>query len=170
MDLFQGNNTRVLDVFAGSGSIGLEALSRGANHVTFVDMAPNCIETALKNANNCGFEYKASSACGLAEDVLNNPIKYGLKGTYDIISLTPPYEEVIYKDLLHSVCNTPLISEDSIVIVEYPEEMGTLPYILGDNQLYGVRNRKYGRTILALYVYRPSKSLDMRPDEFLGKT
>ena len=38
---------------------------------------------------------------------------------------------------------------------------------IGDNQLFGVRNRRYGRTVLGLYVYRPSKSLDMRPDEFM---
>jgi len=95
-------------------------------------MSSNCIETSIKNAKNCGFlSSQYTTINGLAEDVLLNPIKYNLSQTYDIISLTPPYEEVIYKDLIYAICNSPLIIEDSLVIIEYPEEMGTLPYILG---------------------------------------
>jgi 16S rRNA G966 N2-methylase RsmD len=96
-------------------------------------MAPNCIQTSINNAIHCGFSSSTqfTTACGMAEDILLNPTKYNLYNTYDIISLTPPYEEVIYKDLIYAICNSPLIAEDSLVIIEYPEEMGTLPYILG---------------------------------------
>mmetsp|Transcript_23122 Transcript_23122/g.38750 ORF Transcript_23122/g.38750 Transcript_23122/m.38750 type:complete len:100 (-) Transcript_23122:2592-2891(-) len=93
-------------------------------------------------------------------------IKLPYTGTYGLITLTPPYEEVVYQDLLEAVSNTPLIAEDSLVVIEYPEEMGALPHIIGEDKLFGVRNRKYGRTIVALYVYRPNKKIDMRPDEF----
>jgi hypothetical protein len=53
------------------------------------------------------------------------------------------------------------------VVIEYPVEMGTLPQILGGDRLFGVRNRKYGRTVLAIYVFRPTQKLDMHVDEFL---
>ena len=96
-------------------------------------MASNCIETSINNAKHCGFaSTQISTACGMAEDVLMNPSKYNLHGSYDIIRITPPYEEVVYKDLINAVCNSPLIGEDSLVVIEYPEEMGTLPYILGE--------------------------------------
>jgi 16S rRNA (guanine966-N2)-methyltransferase len=92
----------------------------------------------------------------------------GVLGTYGLITLTPPYEEVVYNDLINAVCNSPLVAEDTLVVLEYPEEMGCLPPVLGEDKLFGVRNRKYGRTVLALYVYRPSRKIDMRPDEFVS--
>lgn len=165
---FSANTTRVLDMFAGSGSVGLEALSRGACHTTFVDLAPECTQTAMRNAVNCGFEGQTSFVCARAEDVLTEPLKYGLTEPYGMISITPPYEEVIYKILIEAVCNSPLVVPDTLVVIEYPVEMGTLPFILGVDKLYGIRNRKYGRTVLGLYVYRPNNKYDMRPDEFLS--
>lgn len=219
MELFDGSEVRVLDIFSGSGSIGLEALSRGlstdiivlilketepyivigkiavhkhrnitfivkcalfyvvsinillvwlgASHATFVDMSSECISTALRNAHTCGFSQRANSACASALDALRAPQKHNLHGTYDLITLTPPYEEVVYADLIDAVCTSPLIKENTIVVIEYPEEMCKLPYILGDNKLFGVRNRKYGRTVLAIYVYRPGRKFDLRPNEFV---
>jgi 16S rRNA (guanine(966)-N(2))-methyltransferase RsmD len=167
MELFSTNTTRVLDTFAGSGSVGLEALSRGAAHVTFVDLSPDCTQTALRNADSCGFSGQANAVCARAEEVLTNPLKYGLTEPFTLVSITPPYEEVIYNDLIQGLLNSPIIKEDTIVIIEYPVEMGTLPYILGEDKLFGIRNRKYGRTVLAMYVYRPTKKYDMRPEEFV---
>lgn len=164
--VFQGNTTRVLDMFAGSGSVGLEALSRGAAHCTFVDLAENCIETCHLNSKSCGFDSRVTSVCARAEDVLTNPAQYNLDQPYRLISITPPYQEVVYKELIDAVCNSPLVAPDTIVVIEYPEEMGSLPPILGEDKLFGVRNRRYGRTILGIYVYRPSESIDMRPAEF----
>ena len=167
---FSVNTTRVLDMFAGSGSVGLEALSRGACHTTFVDLAPECTQTAMRNSVTCGFEGQTSFVCARAEDVLTDPLKFGLTEPYGLISITPPYEEVIYKVLIDAVCNSPLVVADTLVVIEYPVEMGSLPYILGTDKLYGIRNRKYGRTVLGLYVYRPNSKYDMRPLEFMAVT
>lgn len=130
-------------------------------------MSAECISTAMRNARTCSFSQQASSACASALDVLRAPHKHNLQGTYDLITLTPPYEEVVYAELIDAVCTTSLIKENTIVVIEYPEEMGKLPYILGDNKLFGVRNRKYGRTVLAIYVYRPGRKFDLRPYEFV---
>ena len=48
--------------------------------------------------------------------------------------------------------------------------MGSLPHILGEDKLYGLRNRKHGRTVIALYVFQPRDKMkyDMRPDEFIS--
>ena len=114
LDVFVGNNTRVLDTFSGSGSVGLEALSRGASHTTFVDLASECTQVSLQNAQKCGFQNQVSAVCARTEDVLTNPSKFGLSEPYNLISITPPYEEVSYDVLINSVCNSPLVTEDTI--------------------------------------------------------
>lgn len=167
MELFDSSeNLAVLDMFAGSGSVGLEALSRGATQACFVDLAPECTSTVLRNADACGFAQQASVVTAKAQDVLRSPEKYGCRGPFNLISITPPYEEVLYTDLISAVCESPLVVEDTILVMEYPVEMGSLPQILGQDKFYGLRNRKYGRTMLALYVYRPTFQYDMRPEEF----
>ena len=166
LGLFESGTARVLDIFAGSGSVGLEAISRGAAHATFVDFSENCIATANRNAVGCGFDKKVQTVCAKAEEVLLNPSRFGIQAPYQFISITPPYQEVIYSELITAVCKSPCVVEDTLVLIEYPIEMGSLPYILGDDELFGVRNRKYGRTVIAIYVYRPTKKMDMRPDEF----
>lgn len=166
--LFTSNTTNVLDVFSGSGSVGLEALSRGAAHTVFVDLSPDCVKTALRNADNCGFTGQASAVCAPAEEVLKDPAKYGLTTPFQLVSITPPYEEVIYNQLIEALCVSPLVVEDTIIVLEYPVELKALPYVLGDNYLFGLRNRRYGRTVLGMYVCRPTKTYDMRPDEFMS--
>eukprot|EP01041_Mallomonas_annulata_P013289 gene13289-28135_t len=167
MGMFDSNTTRILDVFSGSGSVGLEALSRGAGQAVFVDMSSDCTQTALRNADRCGFSGRAGAVCAKADEVLLNPTKFGLSEPFSLVSITPPYEEIAYSELIDWVCQSPLVVEDTVVIIEYPVEMKTLPYILGEDKLFGLRNRRYGRTVLGIYVCRPSKKYDMRPDEFL---
>ena len=108
-----------------------------------------------------------SSVCARAEEVLARPADFGLTEQYHLVSITPPYMEVVYKELIDAVCMSPLVGPDTLVCIEYPVEVGSLPYILGGDKFFGVRNRKYGRTVLALYVYRPSKQISMKPEEFV---
>ncbi len=204
-----GPNVSFLDVFSGSGSIGVEALSRGAKHVTFVDISKECCDISLANAVLCGFtkpqeqipvisddatafaitgttsitDPSESSICpssflpakavrGHALDVLYNPIKYDLLKPYDIITMTPPYEEVVYGDLVQAVTETSLTKEaDTIIALEYPVELGCFPHVMAGGSLVGLSNRRYGRTVLALYICHPSGRLESaipRPEEFVN--
>lgn len=138
----------------------------GAGHATFVDFSSNCISTSLHNARRCRFESNVTGVCGDALDVLRSPSKYQLLDPYNIVLLTPPYEEIVYSELLEAVYSSPLITRDTIVGIEYPVEMGALPYSLGNGKLLGLRNRRYGRTVLALYIHQPSAEVDLRPKEF----
>jgi 16S rRNA (guanine966-N2)-methyltransferase len=167
-ELFTTKDAHVLDMFAGAGSVGLESLSRGAKHATFVDFSKECISTVKNNAKKCGFmDDQISTVVAKVEDVLSNPESFGLQAKYDFVSLTPPYREVSYSLLCNLLCATTLIKEDGLVLLEYPVEMGTLPGIIGDHQeLIGLRNRRYGRTVLALYVYKPTRLYDVRVEEF----
>jgi 16S rRNA (guanine966-N2)-methyltransferase len=189
----EGRKTRQLDVFSGSGSVGLESLSRGAFHCTFVDMSEDCCGTCKRNVIKCGFdgwneggigsgiiddrgEPVALVVCADAFRALRQPETVGIPtgSTYDIVTLCPPYEEIVYADLLDAVANSPLVKEDTVVLVEYPVELGCLPHVIRREDggiLVGVRNRRYGRTVIAMYVVNPTGQLEgaeSKPEEFIS--
>lgn len=167
---------RHLDIFAGSGSVGLESLSRGASHCTFVDLSADCTSTVERNLLLCEFgseEMGNMVVQGDALAVLQNPQAYGVAGSFQIITLCPPYEEIVYGDLLESVVNSPAVTDDTVVLVEYPIELKCLPHVIprqDGGAMIGVRNRKYGRTVIAMYIVNPTGRLEnavSRPEEFV---
>ena len=171
----EGTTTRHLDIFSGSGSVGLESLSRGASHCTFVDLSPDCCAAARRNLEWCQFSDQQGRVVQAdALSALREPSRYGIDTTFHLVTLCPPYEEVAYGDLLEAVANSPLIMDDTIVLVEYPVELGCLPHVLPQHDnaggaLVGIRNRKYGRTVIALYIANPTGRLEWaysRPEEF----
>eukprot|EP00584_Thalassiosira_punctigera_P005513 CAMPEP_0172527822 /NCGR_PEP_ID=MMETSP1067-20121228/2392_1 /TAXON_ID=265564 ORGANISM="Thalassiosira punctigera, Strain Tpunct2005C2" /NCGR_SAMPLE_ID=MMETSP1067 /ASSEMBLY_ACC=CAM_ASM_000444 /LENGTH=335 /DNA_ID=CAMNT_0013311631 /DNA_START=379 /DNA_END=1386 /DNA_ORIENTATION=+ len=183
--------TRHLDIFSGSGSVGLESLSRGAWHCTFVDMSQNCCGACERNIERCGFDTwnEGGLGTGIAEEgepaarvvcadafrALRQPESVGIPpdAKYDIVTLCPPYEEIVYAELLEAVANSVLVAEDTVVLVEYPVELGCLPHVIARENggvLVGVRNRRYGRTVIAMYIVNPTgerESAESRPEEFI---
>ncbi|KAG8469225.1 hypothetical protein KFE25_007743 [Diacronema lutheri] len=164
-----GPSTSMLDLFSGSGCVGLEALSRGCQTVASVDFSAKCADVMRYNARACGYEDRHTTVCAKAEDVLADPARFKLRYPFDLITLTPPYEEILYADLIKAVLASPGLGENTVIALEYPEELGVLPAVLGDGKLVGYRNRKYGRTVLAIYVCRPDGSQGglPHPHEFL---
>lgn len=157
-----------LDLFAGSGSVGIEALSRGMGRAVFVDSAMECTDTINGNLVNCGFGERGQSVCARVEDFVQNGITYNNQRHYDLITITPPYEEVDYAELMTSVATSDCVGENTFVVVEYPVELRTLPPSISQ-RLIGIRNRRYGRTVLALYACQPDIDITPRPDEFMDK-
>lgn len=174
--------TRHLDIFSGSGSVGLESLSRGAWHCTFVDMSDDCSGTCQRNVDKCGFdgwndggvgtgipdegEPKARVVCTDAFRALRQPESVGIppESKFDIVTLCPPYEEIVYADLLEAAANSSVVGEDTVIMVEYPVELGSLPHAIRREDggvLVGVRNRKYGRTVIAMYVVNPTGDMEV---------
>ena len=171
-------SVRHLDLFAGSGSVGLESLSRGARHCTFCDLSPDCCSAITRNIGWCQFDGEDHTTQVVRADVLTllkDPISVGIpKGeTFGIITVCPPYEEVIYADLLDAAVNSPLSTDDTIVLIEYPIELwGDLPHVVNgvNKTMVGIRNRKYGRTVIAMYICNPSgrvENAESRPEEFV---
>ena len=174
--LYDVDNTRHLDVFAGSGSVGLESLSRGAAHCTFVDLSDDCCSAIERNVKWCQFEGQAHVVTADALTVFREPASIGIPAdsTFQIVTLCPPYEEVVYGDLLEAVATSDLITDDTVVLVEYPVELGCLPHVIPGKEgsaMVGVRNRRYGRTVIAMYINNPTGKLSdaasSRPEEFV---
>lgn len=155
-----------LDLFAGSGSIGIESMSRGMGHAVFVDSAAECTETIEENLLSCGLERQGRAVCGRVEDFLRDGTKFNNGRHYDLITLTPPYEEVEYGELMTAVAKSDCVGEGTFVVVEYPIELRTMPPVI-EQRLIGIRNRKYGRTVLALYACQPDIDIDRRVEEFI---
>jgi 16S rRNA (guanine966-N2)-methyltransferase len=99
---------RVLDLFAGSGALGIEALSRGAAHATFVDADRAAREVVRRNLEACGFVDRADIVATTAERYLA-----GLRGeAFDLAFCDPPYAFAGWDDLL-SALPAPLVVIES---------------------------------------------------------
>ncbi|MBE6674159.1 MAG: 16S rRNA (guanine(966)-N(2))-methyltransferase RsmD [Ruminococcaceae bacterium] len=109
----------VLDLFAGSGQMGLEALSRGAKKATFCDSSREAIEIVMKNARKS----KLFDKCRISTCTYEQMIK-GISGKeqYDIIFIDPPYKMCCVDDVLEKLCNGNVIAKNAFVICESGEE------------------------------------------------
>lgn len=106
-----------LDVFSGSGSMGLEAISRGADHVVMIEKAPKALKTINENIKKCHFENKNVNLCGtdafLALEQLSRK-----KETFDIIYLDPPYTvDEIFHPIMEKLGSLDLLKEDGVVVI-----------------------------------------------------
>lgn len=146
--------SRWLDLFAGTGSVGLEALSRGAASTHFVEMDPWVVRNVLgKNIMTCGF--RAASTCHTAkvEDFLRracaSPSFAG--GAFDFVSMCPPYLLVSYPELFTLLDAAKLLKPSTILFVEYPKQL-THEIVEAVGPLVKVRAKSYGRTLVAVYA------------------
>jgi len=142
----------VLDLFAGSGSIGIEALSRGFDSVVFVDADHRAAEVIDQNLEKCGFLGRGKAYSYKVEQIFDDPELIGKRsGPFALVVASPPYEEIDYKVLSEALAKSGLVGPGSLVALEYPFELRSLPEQIGELEL--VRDRKYGRTKLAVYIY-----------------
>ena len=159
-----------LDLFAGAGTVGIEAMSRGMGKATFVDFSPTCAQTIQDNLDSLDLTERGRVVQASCLDVLRRPESFGLTEPFNLVTMTPPYEEVIYAELMDALADSPLLTEDTMLVIEYPVELGLLPPVFADGRFIGIRNRRYGRTVLAIYVRSPSGRLDLTPfsEEFVS--
>ncbi len=104
-----------LDLFAGSGGIGIEALSRGAAHCTFVEKDKDALSCIRKNLATTHFEDKAK-VC--PSDVFGISSLLRGDGVYDIVFMDPPYDQGLEEKALSMLARSMMIDESSLVIAE----------------------------------------------------
>jgi len=162
------DSAAALDLFSGSGIVGLEALSHGVGNVTFVDASSHCTSTIATNCKELGFSERTRVVTTRAESFLAASSDSDPRRPFDLVTLTPPYDEVDYSQLIVTLASSYVLAEDSLVVIEYPVDVGLFPISLADGRLLGLRNKKYGRTVLSLYVCQPSGRIKLtpRPKEF----
>jgi len=139
-----------LDLFAGSGGIGIEALSRGAETAVFVDnnnMAVNCVR---KNLEITGLEKKAEVLRMDAQAAVSR--LYSQRKTFDIIFLDPPYRQELEKNILLSLEKYKLLKDDGMIIVEASSD--TEFGYLEDSCFKITREKKYGSNKHLFIAYK----------------
>lgn len=137
---FELENKKILDLFAGSGQLGIEALSRGAGKCTFVESDRRAAKIVQSNVAHCRFENQSDIIIGDAVSFLMR------KNNFDIAFLDPPYKKGLTEKCL--LLLLPLMSADGIVVCETSADEN-LPDTV--NGWYADRIRKYGKTKLTLY-------------------
>ncbi len=135
----------VLDLFAGTGSVGIEALSRGARKAVFIDREPKAIQTIQENLTLTRLTERAVVRRGDAFAVLSGKPD----AAYDFIYIAPPQYKDMWEKALKAVdAKLEWLSEDGTVIVQIdPEEYAPIPL---DNLVVD-DERKYGNTLLIFY-------------------
>ncbi|MBI5144511.1 MAG: 16S rRNA (guanine(966)-N(2))-methyltransferase RsmD [Candidatus Omnitrophica bacterium] len=137
----------VLELFAGSGAFGIEAISRGARHATFVDNNFRCTETIRTNIESLGvpgarYEIIRANALSILSRLERQEEKF------DIIFLDPPYQKGFAKKCLININAYDILSQHGLVIAEYfKKEM----IILDLDNIIGDKERRYGDTIISIY-------------------
>ena len=111
------NGYRVLDLYAGSGAMGIEALSRGANHATFVDVSPLAIKTIKDNITSLKID---NSEYEIIKNKDINAIEmFKQKGIqFDLVILDPPYELGEYEKIVELLIDNSLLSKNAIIVME----------------------------------------------------
>lgn len=136
-----------LDLYAGSGGVGLEALSRGMDFVIFVDNNKNAIQTIKMNVSMCGMEGKCEIYNNDSERALKAVIKRNLQ--FDLIFLDPPYKRQKLQALMGMIAAQSLVTKSGYLICEHDPEV-VLPEIIGG--LTRVKSANYGMTSLSMYI------------------
>ena len=134
----------VLDLFSGVGSFGIECLSQGADHVTFIEKYDGVLPILKKNINNLKSEINYEI---IENDILNNFEFKSLKLRYDIIFLDPPYKEKALKNILNTIIENKILKDNGVIIIHrHKKEIDTFPknFHLIDEKKYGISKIIFG--------------------------
>ena len=135
---FDIEGRRVLDLFAGTGQLGIEAASRGAESVTFIDSSKTAAHLVRENLDKCALRGQVHQT-----DALHH---LATCGQYDLIFVDPPYDSGLYSKVLDAIIEFDILPEGGIIVCESRRET-ELP------ELKGFRRREYDYGKVRLTVY-----------------
>lgn len=136
---FNGGNC--FDLFAGSGGLGIEALSRGMDQAVFVDKHPKAIKTIYSNIKMLQLESQTEVFRADAFRAIKAAAKRGL--VFELVFLDPPYGKISYENLLEAIIENQLLTPEGMVVCEHQAEE-ELPLEFG--VLERIKTETYGNT------------------------
>jgi len=137
------NWQHILDLYAGSGTLGIEALSRGAERVDFVDCRKSCCDLIRTNLEKIGELEWAHIYCCSASKAITF-----LDKSYDIVFIDPPYSHPTTNDLLVNLAKSKLLGENSTIVVCHADRF---PLDTNYDGLHLIEKRRYGDTFISIY-------------------
>ena len=142
---------RVLDIFAGSGALGIEALSRGADFAVFVDRSSSAVRMIRQNLHECGLDLRSRVIQGEAGRILRKLAASGER--FSLILIDPPYKKGAVEKSLEVIAETGILAPGSMVVAEHHFSESMEHNIKG---LERIDQRRYGDT--AITFWRTSTS------------
>lgn len=133
-----------LDLFAGSGAIGIEALSRGAKYSMFIDKNPECIKIIKENLKKANFIEQAE-VCLIDYKKAISKLDENM---YDIIYIDPPYNKKMGIDAINMISEKNVLTNDGIIVLETDTDE-PVPDTVGQYEKFNYK--RYGRNILSLF-------------------
>lgn len=153
---------RVLDLFAGTGAVGIEALSRGAESATFIERSPEAWRLVRENLAITGLSDRAEVLRADAFAYLQQAAAANRR--YDLVYVAPPQYEGLAARALAQLDAAPLTEPDGLVIVQiHPQERASLD-ALSLKRLRRYDERKYGSTLLLFYTHDEESHEPHEPD------
>ncbi|SFG39016.1 16S rRNA (guanine(966)-N(2))-methyltransferase RsmD [Sporolactobacillus nakayamae] len=147
----------VLDLYGGSGGLGIEALSRGADFSVFVDRASAACQTIRENINLCGYGSRAKVIQLEASRALDHLHENG--SHFELVFLDPPYAKQHIVQDIKTLLEKEMLTDRAIVVIEH-EETVMLPDSF-DGGLFREKYRTYqGQTAVSIYYYQPEQGSD----------
>ena len=138
---FDIEGRRVLDLFAGTGQLGIECLSRGAESAVFIDQSRESVKLVKDNLKTCGLEGTVMQMDAVS--FLNGC------GKFDLIFIDPPYDSPLYEKVLETVNSVDILSDGGIIICEASRDR-QLPEL--EAPYKKVREYIYGKVKLCKYT------------------
>lgn len=132
-----------LDLFAGSGSLGIEAISNGASMTYFVDNGVEVLKVLKNNLKNIKEDYK------VLEMDYNKALKYFKDNhiKFDLIILDPPYHRMFINKILDFIVNNDILNPNGIIVAEYEEEK------VHNDKLKVIKEKKYASKTVTIYTF-----------------
>ncbi len=134
---------RVLDLYAGTGSLGIEALSRGAIWADFVEYNPRCCAAIRENLKWTGFVPLSHVYCWDVAKALSR-----LNHGYDIIFLDPPYSDPSIGNILDKLVSSQLVKAGSTIVAQHPSRR---PLPSNIKQFHLIKDRRHGDSCISIY-------------------
>lgn len=150
----QVSGSVVLDAFAGSGALGIEALSRGAGRAVFCDERAECVQVIEENLARCGLAQRAFVFRSRLPEGLSR-VRDALEEPFDLVFLDPPYGEGEKGRILEGLSRFALLKERASIVFEFPRKEG-FPTVPKDFVV--AEERRYGNTLLTFLNYQPGEA------------
>ncbi|HKL12813.1 MAG TPA: 16S rRNA (guanine(966)-N(2))-methyltransferase RsmD [Halanaerobiales bacterium] len=135
---------RGLDLYAGFGTLGLEAVSRGTQHLTFIEKNKKYAQIIKENIDKCGF----NEHCDVEIDNVFTYIQSSKKKC-DLVFMDPPYKNNLVNKTLHSLLNNELLKDGALIIVEHHRDELIEEY----DGFKILKDRNYNETVIKVYLY-----------------
>lgn len=152
---FPARFIKALDLFAGTGAMGIEALSRGSKEVVFIDNDPKSAEVIEKNLSLCGL---TDSARVYKRDALTAISILSNRGErFDLIIIDPPYDSTLTTDALKSIEEKGILNPGGVIVAE-ASKRAHLEFVTEGLSLFD--ERRYGDTVIYLFTSGTGSALD----------